>query len=232
MEIELKSEENVSEFITLMNERFVDLYNTKIVYTDLNQEDKDDFYNSIYINLKHFLICVSILIIAMLPFVFNILIKNDYREAYYYIPIMVVSVYFSNMSNFCSGIFSAYKDTKILAKTALISALINFGIGLLLISKIGLYATALATTISYFIIYIYRNFKLKKYLILKKDKYQLLNILVLGVVTILYYTKNYLFALLALLIAIFYSYYLNKSLIKILIKKVLKIFKIKPKNNK
>ena len=39
MEIELKSEENVSEFITLMNERFVDLYNTKVVYDDYNQED-------------------------------------------------------------------------------------------------------------------------------------------------------------------------------------------------
>ena len=40
MEIELKSWENVNEFITLMNERFVDLYNSKIVYTDLNQEDE------------------------------------------------------------------------------------------------------------------------------------------------------------------------------------------------
>lgn len=40
METELKSWENVNEFITLMNERFVDLYNSKIVYTDLNQEDE------------------------------------------------------------------------------------------------------------------------------------------------------------------------------------------------
>lgn len=30
----------------------------------LKQDDKDDFYNSVYINLNHFLICVSILIIA------------------------------------------------------------------------------------------------------------------------------------------------------------------------
>ena len=40
METELKSWENVSEFITLMNERFVDLYNSKIVYTDVYQEDE------------------------------------------------------------------------------------------------------------------------------------------------------------------------------------------------
>ena len=40
MEIELKSWENVNEFITLMNERFVDLYNSKIVCSDVNQEDE------------------------------------------------------------------------------------------------------------------------------------------------------------------------------------------------
>ena len=186
----------------------------------LKQDDKDDFYNSVYINLNHFLICVSILIIAFLPFVFNILVKNDYREAYLYIPIMIISVYFSNLSNFCSGIFSAYKDTKILAKTTIIATIINFLIGILLIQKIGLYASALSTLIAYFTIYLYRNYKLKKYIVLKKDRYTLFSLLVLGIVIGLYYTKNIYLCLLGLVIAIFYSYYLNKSFIKLPIKKL------------
>ena len=40
METELKSWENVSEFITFMNERFVDLYNKKVICADLNPEDE------------------------------------------------------------------------------------------------------------------------------------------------------------------------------------------------
>ena len=188
----------------------------------LKNDDKDDFYNSVYINLKHFLICVSILVIAVLPFLFNILVKNAYREAYYYIPIMIMSVYFSNLSNFCSGIFSAYKDTKILAKTTIVATIINFLITISLISKIGLYAPVVSTLISYFVIYIYRNYKLKKYIIFDKDKYSILSIVVLLIVSFLYYTKNYILAGIGLLIALIYSYYLNKSFVNIILDKLRK----------
>ena len=186
----------------------------------LDNYDKDDFYNSVYTNLKHFLICVSILIIAFLPFIFNMLVKNDYQEAYFYIPIMILAVYFSNLSNFCSGIFSAYKDTKILAKTTVVAALINLVVGVLLINKIGLYATTIATLIAYYVIYLYRNYKLRKYLILDKDKYNLLSILVLLIVTVIYYTKNYLLCALGLLISLYYTYYLNKTFVNIILKKL------------
>ncbi len=186
----------------------------------VNNKDKDDFYNSVYIDLKHLLICVSILIIAGLPFIFNILVKNNYREAYFYIPIMVISVYFSNMSNFCSGIFSAYKDTKILAKTTIVATLINLIVGFVGIRYIGLYATVIATLTSYFVIFLYRNYKLRKYLVLKRDKYLFLNMFVLLFVTLLYYTKNYFLCVAGLIIALFYTYYLNKPFINSIIKKI------------
>lgn len=188
----------------------------------VNKEDKNEFYNSVYINLRHFLICVSILLIAILPFIFNLLIKNAYREAYNYIPIMVMNVYFSNLSNFSSGIFSAYKDTKILAKTTIVATIINLLIGFSLIKYIGLYAPILGTLISYIVIFFYRNYKLKKYIILDQDKYLPLSLLILFLVTGIYYTKNIFLSIISLLIAFIYTYYLNKSLINTLFKKIIK----------
>lgn len=220
---------NAQNGIYSVGNRFPTIINTCYSYFNLSwkesaskvlkNDDKDEFYNSVYIQLNHFLICVSILIIAILPFIFNLLIKNAYRDAYFYIPLMIISVYFSNLSNFCSGIFSAYKDTKILAKTTIVATIINFIVGFTLIQKIGLYATILGTLLAYFTIYIYRNYKLRKYIVLEKDKYIVLNILILGIVTSLYYTKNYLLCFLGLVIAIFYSYYLNKDFVKIIINK-------------
>lgn len=188
----------------------------------LHDKDKDDFYNSVYINLKHFLYSVSIILIAFLPFVFNILVKNSYKEAYFYIPIMILSVYYSNLSNFCSGIFSAYKDTKILAKTTIVAAVINLFISIILISKIGIYAPIFGTLISYFIIFIYRNYKLRKYIILKKDNYLIFNIFIFLLITLLYYTKNYILIGISLVIALWYSYYLNKSFVLVLVNKLRK----------
>ena len=210
--------------------RFPTIINTCYSYFNLswkesaskvvNKNDKNEFYNSVYINLNRFLICVSILIIAIIPFIFNLLVKNAYKEAYMYIPLMIVSVYFSNLSNFCSGIFSAYKDTKILARTTIIATIINFIVGFLLIRRIGLYASILATLTAYIVIYFYRNYKLKKYIVLKKDKYVIFHTIVLSIVIACYYLKNIWLSSLGLIIAIIYSYQVNKVLIEPILKKI------------
>ena len=192
----------------------------------VNKEERDEFYNSVYLNLKHFLISVSILIIAILPFAFRILVNKSYNEAYVYIPLMILSTYYANMSNFSSGIFAAYKDNKILAPTTIVAAIINFAIGFALIKPLGLFAPILGTLVAYFIINIYRNYKLKKYLVLSKDKYNLLNVFMFILITLLYYSNNYLLYTLGLIISVIYFCYLNKSLIKeFLNKKNFKFFK-------
>ena len=223
---------NAKNGVYSVGNRFPTIINTCYSYFNIswkesaskvvNKDDKDEFYNSFYLNLRHFLICVSILLIAILPFIFNILVKNAYREAYYYIPLMIISVYFSNLSNFSSGIFSAYKDTKILAKTTIVATIINLLIGFSLIKYIGLYAPILGTLISYIVIFFYRNYKLKKYIILYQDKYLPLSLLILFLVTGIYYTKNIFLSIISLLIAFIYTYYLNKSLINTLFKKIIK----------
>lgn len=223
---------NAKNGVYSVGNRFPTIINTCYSYFNIswkesaskvvNKDDKDEFYNSVYLNLRHFLICVSILLIAILPFIFNILVKNAYREAYYYIPLMIISVYFSNLSNFSSGIFSAYKDTKILAKTTIVATIINLLIGFSLIKYTGLYAPILGTLISYIAIFFYRNYKLKKYIILDQDKYLPLSLLILFLVTGIYYTKNIFLSIISLLIAFIYTYYLNKSLINTLFKKIIK----------
>lgn len=189
----------------------------------IDKNDRDEFYNSVYLNLKHCLIGVSILVVAVLPFVFPILVDNSYRLAYLYIPLMILSTYYANLSNFSSGIFSAYKDNNILAPTTIVAALINLAIGLLFTSKIGVFASIFGTLIAYFLINMYRNYKLKKYLILEKDKYNYLSLIVFLGVSLLYYMENVWLYLLGLLIAIIYFYFLNKGLVK----EFFKVFKRK-----
>ena len=132
---------------------------------------------------------------------------------------MIISVYFSNISNFSSGIFSAYKDTKILAKTTIVATIINFIVGILLINKIGLFATILATLTSYMVIYLYRNYKLKKYIDLKHDKYSIYHFTILLLVILIYYINIKWLSLIGFIFSIIYSYKMNKSLIKPIINK-------------
>ena len=179
----------------------------------VNSDNRNDFYKSVYLNLKRFLLGVSIIMISLMPFIFNILVNKNYSDAYTYIPFMIISIYFTNMSSFSSGIFAAYKDTKILAPTTIVGTIISIVFNILFIKKIGLFAPVLGTMLAYFVLYIYRNYKLRKYIVLPKDKDLPYNVLIIGILFVLYY-QNILLNLLGLVIGICYAIYINLGLIK------------------
>lgn len=184
----------------------------------VKNDDRNSFYQSVYLNLKRFLLGVSIMMIAILPFAFDILVNKNYRDAYTYIPFMIISIYFTNMASFSSGIFAAYKDTKILAPTTIVGTVISIVFNFLFIKKIGLFAPVLGTMIAYLVLYIYRNYKLRKYIVLSKDKYLPYNVLVMGVLMVLYY-QNIWWNLLGLVIGTCYAIYINKSFFKAIFNK-------------
>lgn len=193
----------------------------------VSKDEKNEFYNSVYLNLRHFLIGVCILLVALLPFVFNLLVNKSYSSAYIYIPLMLLTTYYSNLSNFSSGIFAAYKDNKILAPTTLVAAVINLILNLLLIKKIGLFAPIVGTLISYFIINIYRNYKLKKYVKLESDKYNIISILMFLGITMIYYSNSLILFIIGLIVASIYFYLLNKGLIITILNHFMKKFRKK-----
>ena len=180
----------------------------------VKNDNRNSFYCSVYLNLKRFLLGVSIMMIALLPFIFNILVNKNYNEAYTYIPFMIISIYFTNMSSFCSGIFAAYKDTKILAPTTIVATLISVTFNILFINKIGLFAPVLGTLFAYFVLNLYRNYKLRKYIILPRDVYMPYNVLVIGILLVLYYQESIGLHLLGLIIGAGYTIYINKGFIR------------------
>ena len=209
-------------FPTIMN-TFYGFFNTswrESASRAMNDEKRNEFYNSVYLTVRRFLMGISILIVGILPFIYHILINQKYQEGYIYIPLMVLSVYCSNLATFSSGIFSAFKDTKILAPTTFVAAMINLAFNFLFINKLGLFAPILGTLISYTVINLYRNYKLRKYIILPFDKFMIPNLLVLGIVSYFYYSNNTILYVVGLLIAISYSYYINMPLVKKVISKL------------
>lgn len=154
----------------------------------VKEDNKNQYYNSIYHDAKRFLYAVTICLIAVMPFAFPIFINEAYDEAYVYIPIVMIATYYSNLSSFYGGIFSAYKDTKIMGTTTIVAAIINLVIDLLLVNSLKIYAACFSTLIANLIVYFYRKKKLKKYLKLKELKWQG-PILFLAIICLAYYAK-------------------------------------------
>lgn len=151
-------------------------------------EDKDGFYDTVYKALRRFMMSAVIGMTALMPLVYGLLVKGDYDEGLLYVPILLLATYFSNISGFYGGIFTAYKDTRIMGTTTIASALLCIVLCFALIPPLGLWGASLATLASTFAINEYRRIKVRKYATLHEDGRELaVTVLCLAAVLALYY---------------------------------------------
>ena len=179
----------------------------------INDDDKDEFYNQIYVMLTRIMFCVSLGIIACMPIMFNWFIKKDYSSAYLYVPILVIAMYYNNMSGYYGGIFSAYKETNIMGITTAIGAVINIIVNVIFIKYIGIYAAAFSTLISCMVIFFCRKNKVRKYIKLKNN-YMFFGYIILILTLFLYYKNdNTIIKIINLMIVGIYALIVNREVV-------------------
>lgn len=187
----------------------------------IGDKDVNDYYNNIYKAIKRFMWTIVVGMISILPLVYGVLIKKDFIQSYDYVPILLISIYFSNISGFYGGIFSAYKNTKIMGTTTILGALINIIVDILLIKYVGIWAAAISTLVSCIIVYLYRWFKLKKYIKLKEEiRVYLFSIISLVISLISFYLKNNIINIIVLIFIAVFGVYINYDVIKVITKKI------------
>lgn len=182
----------------------------------INDTDKDEFFSNVINKVFNLFICFCIGILACLPFVFELLIKDSYREAYKYVPILLLANIFSVLIGLIGSIYVAKKMTKEVAKTTMIAAIINLTIDIALIKVIGIYAAAISTLVSYMLlaIYRYRYIDVQKYVKVKIPiKNIVVNSIIFILVVVLYLYNNIALNVINLLLCILYAIIVNKELL-------------------
>ena len=137
---------------------------TETAALHIKDKDSEEFFCSVFNKLLVFSTIVCALIISILPFVFNFIIGENFKEAYYYIPFLIIGSYFNIIVMFIGSIYIALKNTKEVSKTSILSGLINIIFNLLLIKIIGIWAAVISTIIAFLSMSIYRYFDVKKYI--------------------------------------------------------------------
>ncbi len=182
----------------------------------LKDTDHDRYYESVFLALFNFLTGSMLVLIAATPILFMILIKGDYSESYYQIPLLYVGVFLSCISSFFGSIYIAQKETKAVGISSAIGAVINFVINILLIHFIGLYAASVSTIISYFILVVYRviDIKRKKLAIIHYDIKRMLFCIVLIMIScILCYLQKNITNIVNFIIGVLFFILLNYKLL-------------------
>lgn len=214
---------------------FITFYNifniswTESIAIAIDDEDVNIYFNKMFDIVMRLFIALAIGIIAFMPIVYPIMINEKFSFGYVLVPISIISSLFNVIIGLISVIYVGKKNTKAIANTSIVSAIINIVVHLSLIKFIGLYAAVFSTLIAFFIMSIYRIFDInKKYFKINLDKKLIIEtIFIMTIVLFIYYTNNSVLNILSILIAIVFAWVLNKDSINIiwnmLKKKILKI---------
>ena len=149
-----------------------------------------------------------------MPFVFPIMIHEQYNDAYGLIPIFMLASLFNVVVSLYGVIYVAKKKTVEIAKTAIYAALINIVSHIILIGFVGIYAAALSTMIGYGCMAIYRYFHSRRYIVIKlKNTTLVCTFCMVGVSLITYYFGNKLSQFCCLMVICVISVLMNKSML-------------------
>ena len=178
-------------------------------------KDSDQYYTDMFKTMLSLQAAVFGIVIAAMPVLFKIVIKGDYDEAYYQMPLLCYGIFFSGMAVFLGGIYLAYKETKSVGITTFAAAVINIVVHLSLIHFIGLYAASVSTLVSYMALFFFRAKDVRKFADIRFDiKYfAYLNVFMIAE-SILCYQRNLICNCINVVLALIVVFVFNKPLVK------------------
>lgn len=198
---------------------FIQFYNifnlswTESVSLHYNDEDRDIFLSEMITTMYKLFSCACLGIVALMPFIFPIMVNERYATAYPQIIILMYAMLCRVVVGLYSCIYIAQKNSKKVAYTSAAAAIINIVVHLALIWKIGLYAASISTLVAFGSMAIIRYTDINKTIKMKIDSPVLISSIILAcVLTVTYYLNITSLNIIMLIILVIYAIWMNWGL--------------------
>lgn len=211
---------------------FIHLYDvfnlswTETVSLHFHDKDRDEFLSDTMNSLFKMFSAACFGIVAVMPFVFPIMVNKNYDAAYNQILILMYAMLFRILVGLYSCIYVAEKKAKKIAYTSISAAIINIVVDLLLIQKIDIYAASVSTLVAFGAMFVVRYIDINRTVRMKLKKSAIIGSLAIGgMLCFTYYINNIIINIIALVITAVYAFVTNVDMLKSGIKLVKKTFK-------
>lgn len=149
---------------------FQSIFNQAWVLSSVKEydpEDSDGFFAKTYNLYNAILVIVCGGIIGCNKFIARFLYLKEFYVAWQYVPYLTIAIIFGALSGHIGGVFSAAKDSKVFSISTLIGAVVNVALNIVLVYLQGPIGAAIATAISYCLVWAIRLISVKKHMTLK-----------------------------------------------------------------
>lgn len=187
---------------------------------DFDKNDTDGFLGNSYSMINMFFVLLCTMLMFTNVYVSKILFSNSFFVAWQYVPPLLISALMSQLSLTCEQYYIAIKKTSVISLTAILGAIINTIFNILLIPIYKAYGAAIATALSFFVVWIIRYVNLIKHIKLKHNfVIECISYMLLIIQLILAYSGNrfiiYQFVV-VLIIVLLYAKHIKKIIVAML----------------
>lgn len=214
--------------ITIINSIFMLAWQDHTIQSKNSDVAADDFSSKVFNMFIKFEMSTIFILIASSQYIVYFLLDNKFFEAWKYMPLLFIGTAFAAFSAYLGAAYLKAKETKGIFTTTIIGGIINVIISTSLIKYIGLYAPALGTFVSFFIVYILRKKQTREILPLNIDV-RSFTMLFIGSLVFAYfsYLNNHYINIIAVITSVILFFFINKSFINYFLKLFKKAFKLK-----
>lgn len=130
---------------------------------EYDSDDVDVFYSNTFDVLQSFLFLTVASILIVIRPLLSIIISPEFSSVWQYVPILLISSLFSNLSAFLGTVFLAVKKTSGLFSTTVVGIVVNLVISFIFTPIFGINGTALGGAVGFFTVMLIRFVYVQKY---------------------------------------------------------------------
>lgn len=146
---------------------FTTIFNQAWSYSAIREEgtsDENEYNNKIFKALSGIVMLIGIgLMTFMKPFL-SVYVAKEYYVAWKYTPFLTVGCVYLTLASFMATCYTVHKDSFGYLFSGTFGAIFNIAMNFALIPLIGVYGAAIATCISYILVFVFRLFHTRKYI--------------------------------------------------------------------
>lgn len=138
---------------------FINVWQMSLVNEELSGRKWGSFFTQIFDGFKSVMFVAGSLIILLCRVAAKILLKNEFYDAWEYMPYLTVACIFEGITSFISVIYIVKKKSVNSLICAVSGAVVNVILNLILINAKGAMGAALATMLSYMTVYFITTYR-------------------------------------------------------------------------
>lgn len=150
------------------------IFNQAWSYSAIKEDgacDEDEYNNRIFKSLIGIVMLIGIGLITFTKPFLRIYVSEEFFSAWEYTPFLIIGCVYLTLGTFMATSYTVHKDSFGYLFSGMFGAIFNIVLNFILIPLLDVYGAAIATCISYILVFLFRLIHTKKYI-----KYKICNI--------------------------------------------------------